>query len=238
MGMGKGSRSSKAKRANAKAHASRVKYDAAYTAKKDYIARPNAFLEKCLRRIAGNEASRHGSRRKHTRKPSRKRCALDIGLGQGRNAVLLAQRGYDTTGIDRSEVGILAAQRMAKTRGLRINAVLADNETYDFGRNRWDLIVLLYYPQPMILIDRLKAAVRPGGYILVERFSRPKANDPRDKREAKAPSPMLRCLADWRVLHYENDEFESDWHWNGESPRGAIVRVLARKPWARGSTKI
>src|SRR5262245_21388454 len=177
--MGKGNRGATAKRASATAQTSRVKYDAAYTRKKDYIARPNAFLRQCLDRIAPKA------------KPRRKPRALDIGLGQGRNAILMAQRGYDTTGIDRSEVGVLHARRMAAARGLSINAVVADNETYDFGRNRWDLIVLLYYPQPMILLDRLKAAVRPGGYILVERFSRPKANNLRDKREARAPSPML-----------------------------------------------
>jgi SAM-dependent methyltransferase len=210
-------------RGEAAARASRVKYDAAYTAKKDFVARPNAFLKQCLRRIA---PPKKGLRRK----PRRERCALDIGLGQGRNAMLLAQFRYATTGIDRSEVGVLAARRMAAARGVSINAVVADNEKYDFGRNRWDLIVLLYYPQPMILIDRLKAAVRPGGYILVERFSRPKANNPRDKRESRAHSPMLASFLDWCVLHYENDEFESDWHWDGESPRGPIVRVLARKP--------
>jgi len=212
------------------------KYNAAYAAKKDFVARPNAFLKQCLERIAPKKGSR------------RKRLALDIGLGQGRNAMLLAQRGYDTTGIDRSEVGILAAQRMAAARGFggkgksgrgfrgrgrgRINAVVADTERFEYGRNRWDLIVLLYYPQPMILIDRLKAAVRPGGHIVVERFSRPKGSNlnPLDKRETKKPSPMLECFADWHVLHYEHDEFDSDWHWAGESPRGPIVRLLARKP--------
>jgi len=76
--------------------------------------------------------------------------------------MLLARRGYTTTGIDRSEVGVLAARRAAVARGLRISAVLADTAKYDFGRERWDLIVLLYFPQPMILIERLKAAVRPA----------------------------------------------------------------------------
>src|SRR5262245_21546889 len=82
------------------------KYNAAYTAKKDFVARHNAFLNLCLDQIA-------------PKKKSKRKCrALDIGLGQGRNAVLLAQRGYDVTGIDRSEVGIRAAQRMAKARGI------------------------------------------------------------------------------------------------------------------------
>ena len=197
-----------------------AKYDAAYTARRDFVARPNAFLDTCLRRIALHQRSRR-----------RKRRALDIGLGQGRNAVLLARRGYDTTGIDRSEVGVKAARRMAAARGVRVDAVVADLQRYDFGRNRWDVIVLLYYPQPMILIERLKAALRPGGYIVVERFSRPKSINRLDDRETRQPSPMLRCFLDWRILHYEHDELKSDWHWNGLSPTGPIVRLLVRKPW-------
>ncbi len=199
-------------------HKSVLKYNAAYAAKKDFVSRPNAFLSQCLLRITPPRSKR--------RKPT----ALDIGLGQGRNAVLLARSGYDTTGIDRSEVGLLAARRLAQSRGVRINAVLADAEQFDYGLNRWDLIVLLYYPQPMFIMRRLQAAVHPGGYMLVERFSRPRSIHPLDQRETRRPSPMLRCFADWHVLHYENDDFESDWHWSGESASGPIVRLLARKP--------
>jgi SAM-dependent methyltransferase len=215
------SRASRARVARQAKRTSIAKYDAAYTAKKDYVARPNAFLARCLRRIAP------------PRGPLRKPKALDIGLGQGRNAILLARSGYDTTGIDRSEVGVLAAQRMVAARGVTISAVLADTEKFPFGRNRWDLIALLYYPQPMILMRRLQAAVRPAGHIVIERFSRPtcaKGAHPLDRRETRRPSPMLARFVDWHVLHYESDEFESDWHWDGESPRGPIVRLLARKP--------
>jgi SAM-dependent methyltransferase len=202
------------------------KYNAAYTVKKDFIARPNAFLCQCLSRIA---AGRSGKRVKRTMR------ALDIGLGQGRNAVLMAQRGYHVTGLDRSEVGIRAARRLAENRGLaqHIDAVIADSERFDYGRNRWDLIALLYYPQPMVLMPRLKRAVRPGGCIVIERFSRPnhgKAAHAVDGRETKRTNPMLQAFADWHLLHYENDELKSDWHWDGESPSGPIVRLLARKP--------
>lgn len=197
------------------------KYNDAYAAKKDFVPRHNAFLAECIRRIAP----------KHS--PQRKLKALDIGLGQGRNAILLARSGYDTTGIDRSDVGILGAQRLAASRKVSINAVLADTEEFDFGNNRWDLIALLYYPQPMVLLPRLKAAVRPGGHIIIERFSRPKCAPGAhllDRQETRRPSPMLASFLDWHVIHYESDDFISDWHWSGESPRGPMVRMLARKP--------
>jgi hypothetical protein len=93
------------------------------------------------------------------------------------------------------------------------------------------VIVLLYYPQPMILIERLKRAVRPGGWIVVERFSNGKKENPLDQRETRRPSPMLACFLDWRVQHYENDELKSDWHWNGKNPTGPMIRLLVQKPW-------
>jgi len=212
--------------ARLKARATSIaKYNSAYAAKKDFVARPNAFLEACLKRIAP----------KRTR---RNRRALDIGLGQGRNAILMAQYGYATTGIDRSDVGIRAAKRLAATRGLasKTEFVVADTEQFDYGRNRWDVIVLLYYPLPMVLMKRLKQAVRPGGHIVIERFSRPsqaRTAPAADRRDTRRTNPMLQSLADWHVLLYENDEFPSDWHWDGESPRGPIVRLLARKPARR-----
>lgn len=215
-------------RPNAAATESIRKYDAAYAAKKDFVARPNAFLRQCLDQIAAARGAKSRVRRR----------ALDIGLGQGRNAMLLSQRGFEVTGIDRSEVGVRDALRRATKRGLHIDAVLADSERFDYGHNRWDLIALLYYPQPMIIIEKLKAAVKPGGHIVVERFSRPnhgKAAHAIDRRETKKRNPMLGCFADWHVLAYAGDEFRSDWHWAGESPSGPIVRVLARKPRRRRS---
>src|SRR4029453_2717065 len=160
-----------------------TKYNAAYTVKKDYTARPNAFLAQCLKRIPPERAGAPGRSKKRLRRNFRGRGrggALDIGLGQGRNALLLARCGYAVTGIDHSEVGVRAALRMAAGRGFggkkktdRFHAVVTDTERFEYGRNRWDLIVLLYYPQPMVLMERLKRAVRPGGHIVIERFSRP-----------------------------------------------------------------
>jgi SAM-dependent methyltransferase len=195
-----------------------AKYNTAYSSLKDFVQEPNAFLASCLERIAKDGA------------PPNSR-AMDVGVGQGRNAVLLARMGYDTVGIDRSDVGVEAVRRSAAALGSKLRAEVADATTYDFGRDRWDLITLFYYPLPILLIDRVKAAVRSGGHIVIERFTQ-NAKDAvgPDSEEGKLPNPMLRCFQDWNVLHYEHDVFQSDWHWNGESPTGPIVRLLARKP--------
>ena len=50
--------------------------------------------------------------------------ALDLGMGLGRNSIFLAQKGWDVTGIDLSEVAIAAAQQRARQLGVHIKAIL------------------------------------------------------------------------------------------------------------------
>lgn len=63
---------------------------------------------------------------------------LDLGCGQGRNAIALARLGYDVTGIDNSVVGIEQMQQVARNHDLNIQGIVADIyqvddfSTYDF----------------------------------------------------------------------------------------------------------
>lgn len=51
--------------------------------------------------------------------------ALDVGMGQGRNALFLAQQGWQVTGIDIAGDGIRQAQEAASARHLELDAILA-----------------------------------------------------------------------------------------------------------------
>ena len=94
------------------------------------------------------------------RKPGR---ALDVAMGQGRNAVYLAKLGWDVTGFDTSAAGLA----QARSAGVKLNAVLASDEEFDFGVARWDLIALLY-PIEKRSVYRIREALRPGGMVVVE----------------------------------------------------------------------
>jgi len=59
--------------------------------------------------------------------------ALDVGMGDGRNAIFLAQRGWDVTGIDLSEVGVAKAKNRAVELGVNLNALVQDIDDFDFG---------------------------------------------------------------------------------------------------------
>jgi hypothetical protein len=59
--------------------------------------------------------------------------ALDIAMGQGRNAVFLATRGWDVTGFDIAEEGLQKAAAKANQLGVRLRVVKASVEDFDWG---------------------------------------------------------------------------------------------------------
>src|SRR5690554_6588810 len=68
--------------------------------------------------------------------------------GEGRNAVFLAEQGYQVTAVDLSDVGLAKAQRLAEARGVTITCVQADLAEFVLGENRWDGIVSIFAHLP------------------------------------------------------------------------------------------
>src|SRR5262245_49495128 len=81
-----------------------------------FNTQPNAFL---VRMVQG-------------RKPGR---ALDVGMGQGRNAIFLATQGWSVTGFDPAERAVAVATQEAKVRGVTLTTEIVGSEKFDFGRN-------------------------------------------------------------------------------------------------------
>src|SRR3972149_4449844 len=73
--------------------------------------------------------------------------ALDMAMGTGRNALHLASLGYEVTGIDISRVAVERCRAEAKRRGLRVEAVCADLESYQLPREAYDIVLDFYYLQ-------------------------------------------------------------------------------------------
>ena len=66
--------------------------------------------------------------------------ALDIGMGQGRNSLFLAESGWQVTGIDISDEALDQAKASAEEAGLSLAALRADVSTYDYGEEKWELV--------------------------------------------------------------------------------------------------
>ncbi|TGE09487.1 class I SAM-dependent methyltransferase [Hymenobacter fodinae] len=95
--------------------------------------------------------------------------ALDMHMGEGRNALYLAQLGWHVTGVDIAEQALHLAQQQAQQLGLQLNTVEADATQYDWGTNYWDLIVLAYADESTH-VAQVQAALKPGGLVVFENF--------------------------------------------------------------------
>ena len=93
--------------------------------------------------------------------------ALVLAMGEGRNAVYLAENGYDVTGVDISEVGIEKCDRLAEERGVEVNSIVADLTDYDMGKEQFNLITNFYFYDKSIL-PRVIDSLKPGGIFIFE----------------------------------------------------------------------
>ncbi len=65
---------------------------------------------------------------------------LDLGCGQGRDAIPLARLGYNVTGVDNSEVGIRELNKTARNEDLNLIGIVAD--IYEYDVSKFDFILL------------------------------------------------------------------------------------------------
>lgn len=98
--------------------------------------------------------------------------ALDLASGEGRNAVWLAEQGWQVHAVDFSDVGIFKGRQLAQARQVleRIEFEVADLRDYRIAR-QYDLVTLLYLQIPqhelVPILKRAACAVAPGGTLLV-----------------------------------------------------------------------
>ena len=97
--------------------------------------------------------------------------AMDLGTGEGRNAIWLAERGWQVTAVDFSVAGLDRAARLAAERGVTVNWVQADLLTWRSAEAGYDLVLVAYIHLPPAAIARVLRnaadAVAPGGTLLV-----------------------------------------------------------------------
>ena len=98
--------------------------------------------------------------------------ALDLACGEGRNAVWLAERGWDVTGVDFSNVGLDKARRLAEARVVSVHWECADATEYTPApEGSFDLVIVMYLHLPeaarRIAFRHAAAAVAAGGTLLV-----------------------------------------------------------------------
>lgn len=161
---------------------------------------------------------------------------LCLAEGEGRNAVHLATLGHRVTAVDQSEIGLAKARRLAATRGVDIDTVIADLENFDIEPGAWSGIEATFAQLPPAIRRKIHAqaarGLRLGGVCILEAYT--PAQLAFDTGGPKSPELLMTLaglrdeLAGLELLvgrEIERDVIEGA----GHTGRGAVVQILARR---------
>mmetsp|Transcript_16145 Transcript_16145/g.30500 ORF Transcript_16145/g.30500 Transcript_16145/m.30500 type:complete len:197 (+) Transcript_16145:134-724(+) len=100
---------------------------------------------------------------------------LCIAEGEGRNSVHLAKLGHSVLGVDSSSVGLEKAKKLANSNGVSIETQVAELKDFDFGEEKWDVIVSIFVHLPPPLRknvhERVVKGLKKGGVIILEAYT-------------------------------------------------------------------
>src|SRR5271165_6255102 len=89
-------------------------------------------------------------------------------MGEGRNAIYLASLGWQVWGFDPADAGVALAQQRAKKLGLTLHTAAVRDSEYDFGKERFDLI-LFSWTMPLVPMQKVVDSLKPGGIVVMQR---------------------------------------------------------------------
>ena len=100
---------------------------------------------------------------------------LDLGCGTGSHAVVLAERGYSVTGVDRSPQMLQRAEDKARSRGQSLDLEFGDLTSFRNGR-QYDAVLMMFavlgYQRSnehvAAALDTVRAHLRPGGVFVAD----------------------------------------------------------------------
>lgn len=188
----------------------------------DYIfgTAPNAFLASNAARL------KRGQR------------ALCVADGEGRNSVWLAEQGLEVTAFDFSPVGVEKARRLAAGRGVSVSYEVATVYDWRWPQAAFDVAAAIFVqfadpPMRAFMFERMAAALRPGGLLLVEGYTpaqlRHATGGPKQVDQLYTEEQLRREFPGFEVLELREYEAELD---EGSRHHGmsAVIDLVARKP--------
>lgn len=101
---------------------------------------------------------------------------LDLGAGEGRNAVFAAKLGWDVVAVDQSEEAQRKSMAMAKKEGVELQYHRLDVQFLDLQENAYDAagIIFLHLPpaKRKTFHQRVYELLKPGGILIMEAFNK------------------------------------------------------------------
>ena len=161
---------------------------------------------------------------------------IDIGSGEGRNAVFFARNGYDVTAFDLSQKGIEKTQELVKQAGVKIHIFQSNINEFRLS-DEYHIIfstgTLQYIPSEhrSEIMSNYKQYTVPNGInvfsVLVDKPFLAKSPDTGATEHKWISGEILTYYHDWRIEYSIEDIFDCR---SSEIPhKHAVNRIIARK---------
>ena len=135
--------------------------------------------------------------------------ALDIASGEGRNAVFVAEKGYETLAVDVSTTGLKKAHALADEKGVTIKTCVVDLDNWKIEQNAFDLILCFNFLDRLIF-PAITNALKPGGLIFFETFTVDYLKYSSFKREwVLEHNELLDAFSELRILYYREVDIDN-----------------------------
>lgn len=158
-----------------------------------------------------------------------KGLALDLAMGEGRNAIYLATRGFDVDGVDADSRAVAQARAASRKLAAPIRAIVGNVEdgTYIIPIETYDLIAVFNYLHRPLFND-IKEGVVPGGGVIYQTFTVDQARfgRPRNPDHLLKPNELKEAFSDWEIIRYREVIGPS----RRDGKTRAIAGIVARKP--------
>ncbi|MDQ0159378.1 class I SAM-dependent methyltransferase [Alkalibacillus salilacus] len=156
--------------------------------------------------------------------------------GEGRNAIFLAEQGYEVTTYDQSEIGLEKTKQLAEERGVSVRTVQKDLTVEKVDPYLYEGAIMVFGHVPKddqaFLIKSMIDSVKLGGYIMFEVYSDDqlpyRSGGPKTEEMLYNPSDVLDWINDYKCLHFyygEADRVEGKRHLG----LGHVIQVIIQK---------
>ena len=160
--------------------------------------------------------------------------ALDVGCGEGADAVWLAQRGWDVTGVDISPVALDRAREHAADAGMTVTFEVRDLISTPPSPASYDLVSAQFFqladPERSVFMRGLGEAVKPGGQLLIVGHCLTPSMTPTHIERFYTPNEItaLFSMDDWMTEVAETRERTAMHHGEMTDLVDAVVRLRRR----------
>ncbi len=168
--------------------------------------------------------------------PTTRLKLLDIGCGEGKDAVFFARNGYDVTAFDISDAGIEKTKRLADNAGIQVKVFKADILDYRLDTN-FDILFssgVLHYVKPQLreeIFSNYKQFTNPNGLHIFNVFVNKPFIDPPPEKEPTAckwvSGELFTHYHDWLIQECSEVIFDCDS--SGILHQHAMNKVIAQK---------